>query len=499
MSFGSHPESLATALVWQATYNSDREALRGPGYSLTWSQLSRLIGRISGELFNLQDRSSYRVAIWSEDPLSSFLALLAAWHAGHSVVIINSRLPDSVILSQLQNTEITTLFCNKESCTQLPHVVVREMPQLLEAPLTPSLDPTVQPEENEACLLFTSGSTGTPKGVSLSWNSLLKSALQSNQVTQLNASSCWNLGLPLCHVAGLMTVVRCMVAGSTILITEKTGHNGFIEALQSASLTHTSVVPSMLAEVLSNHRELVPSLQRLTSVILGGERPAPALLQSAREHQIPVYLSYGMTETCSHITLAPPDAPFGSVGKVLSKSRVRINEERNGRIEIAGETLFRGYLSGEGSFSVRNEEWFETQDCGSLDEEGNLFVHGRIDDVIISGGEKIDPRIIEDIAARHSSIAEVVVTKTPHPKWGERPVLWLVQRETQSSSDSRYASSVSRRDEFLLFLKKNLSRLYYPDKIMFCHSLPRTSLGKINRQELLRAEEAYCIDSIQEE
>jgi o-succinylbenzoate---CoA ligase len=491
MSFESHPESLPTALVWQATHNPHRVALRGPGYSLTWSELSQLVAQMSSSFFNQREGNRHRVALWSEDPLGSLLVLLTSWYARRSVVIANPRLPESIIFKQLKSAEVQTLFCDKAFQVQLPYIRVREMPRLFRAPLHHPLEATVQPEENEACLLFTSGSTGDPKGVSLSYKALFKSALQSNEVTKLNESSCWNVGLPLCHIAGLMTVVRCMVAGSTIFLTKSTGQKGFIEALQSSSLTHTSVVPAMLAEVLNNHPDLIPLLQKLTALLLGGERPALSLLRVARKHEISVYLSYGMTETCSHVTLAPPDTSLGSAGRVLAHSRVRINKENN-RIEIAGDILFRGYLSGEGSFIPQDEEWFQTQDCGSFDESGDLYVYGRVDDVIISGGEKIDPRVIEDIAAGHPTIAEVAVTKIPHSKWGERPVLWLVQREG-------LASSSSLRDEFVLFLKKNLSKLYYPDKIIFRHSLPRTSLGKIDRQKLLLPEETSCVDPIQEE
>ena len=326
-----------------------------------------------------------------------------------------------------------------------------------------------------ATALLTSGSTGAPRAVVHTLANHLYSAIGSAANLPLECGDRWLVALPICHVAGLSILFRCLLAGATALIARSASFReddrGPDEAL--ALLPHAtrlSVVPAQLQRLIE-----LPADRRsaLRSVLVGGQAASPALLERAQAAGIPVLPTYGSTEMASQVATAAPgtELPPGASGRVLPHRRLR---SRDGRIEVGGPTLFAGYLAPDGIEPPPLEpgSWFATGDCGLLDD-GILTVTGRADGMFISGGQNIHPQEIEQVLGSHPAVAIAVVVPAPDPAFGSRPVAFI-----------QSPGAVPPEDELQALLAERLPRYKHPVRY---HPLPAdalTPLGKPDRTRL---------------
>ena len=327
-----------------------------------------------------------------------------------------------------------------------------------------------------ATALLTSGSTGAPRAVVHTLANHLYSAIGSAANLLLERGDRWLVALPICHVAGLSILFRCLLAGATALIARSASFReddrGPDEAL--ALLPHAtrlSVVPAQLQRLIE-----VPADRRsaLRSVLVGGQAASPALLERARAAGIPVLPTYGSTEMASQVATAAPgtEVPPGASGRVLPHRRLRI---RDGRIEVGGATLFAGYLAPDGIEPPPLEPggWFATGDCGRLDSDGVLTVTGRADGMFISGGENIHPQEIEEVLGSHPAVAIAVVVPAPDPAFGSRPVAFI-----------QSPGAVPPEDELQALLAERLPRYKHPVRYLPMPADALTPLGKPDRARL---------------
>lgn len=273
------------------------------------------------------------------------------------------------------------------------------------------LDPpagTVETDVGDAVtVVFTSGTSGTPKGVRLTGANWAAAAIASIEHLGHGADDTWLLALPLRHVAGLGIVIRSAYAGGRVRVMPGFDPAEFAAALHGVSVA--SVVPTMLRRVL----DADPGPYRgLRAVLVGGGPIPDGLLERAAEAGLPVLPTYGMTETCGQIATARPgDTPEH---KARPLPGVRIRTDDRGVIEVKGAMVSPGYL-GEPD---REGPWLTTSDLGTIDPDGSLRVMGRVDDVIITGGEKVAPAGVEAVIAALDGVDEAVVVGLPSEKWG---------------------------------------------------------------------------------
>ena len=246
--------------------------------------------------------------------------------------------------------------------------------------------------------LLTSGSTGKPKIAQLTRENLYYSALGAVEYFGLNESDRFLLSLPYFHVGGLAIIWRALLSGGTLVIPQS---KNLSREIIREKITRVSLVPQQLQD--GNF----PTLQ---TVLLGGQ----AMPNNLGKYDLPLYISYGMTEMGSVIAAAPWNREH--IFKILPYRKVRIND---GEIFVGGKTLFAGYLGSE-----KAREWFATKDLGQLTEKG-LQVLGRKDRLFISGGENIQPEEIEAAILSLPEINRVRVIPRKHKKYGERPVAYL--------------------------------------------------------------------------
>ena len=269
-------------------------------------------------------------------------------------------------------------------------------------------------------ILLSSGSTGPPKAIVHSMDSHITSAMGAAKRMPLRPGDRWLWSLPLYHISGLSILVRCAVAGATV-VGIPGGQKIESQLLEDRKVTHVSLVTTQLRRLLDD-KSFPPAA--LKNVLLGGSRIDPELVTSARQKGISVLTTYGLTETASQVTTSTNDSDPASSGQLLDGRELKISP--SGEILIRGTTLCLGYYEDGRIQSVVDEEgWFHTRDLGSMSKDKLLYVQGRFDNMFISGGENIFPENIERAIMSQLGVNEVVVVPKPDQEFGARPVAFV--------------------------------------------------------------------------
>ena len=333
-------------------------------------------------------------------------------------------------------------------------------------------DSAIDPESILA-VVPTSGSRGRPKAALLSRRAFLASARASAANLGWMEDDRWLLALPLAHVGGLSVLVRSLIARRCVVLAPPGPFDpsASVRTIDEHRVTLVSLVPAMLEAMLAVQPEWTPS-PALRAILLGGAAAHATLLARAAALDLPVLTTYGLTEACSQVTTQRR----GSVnrgdlgaGSPLEGVELRIME---GEIQLRGPMLFSGYLdAGEVQPGLDADGWLSTGDEGQLDEAGRLHVRGRLDRVIITGGENVDPVEVEVALASLTGIREAVVFGMDDPKWGRIVAAALVVEGPQK--------------EVAGGLRRDLDRILAPHKrprlVAFLGALPVTAAGKVDR------------------
>jgi o-succinylbenzoate---CoA ligase len=335
-------------------------------------------------------------------------------------------------------------------------------------------------------VLWTSGSSGVPRGVELTRENLLVSARASRKALELRPSDAWLASLSPAHVGGLALVVRAPVVGCRLVVRGEFRADSFNHLVDTSQITHASLVPTMLHMAL-DHRGDRPPPESLRCVLVGGARAPLALLERAQAVGFPVALTYGMTETSSQVSTAPPELVRrkpGTVGSPIPGVQIRIPRE-GGEILVRGAVVGLRYL-GSANPLADGEGWLRTGDLGRADEEGHIWITGRVSDRIISGGVNVEPAEVERVLTGHPDVADAVVVGIPDPLWGERVVAVLIPDPLAAGAEGweRLLREVD------LLVRKELTAGKRPRGYIRMESLPVGPTGKVDRGALaMRAAE----------
>lgn len=261
-------------------------------------------------------------------------------------------------------------------------------------------------DRSTALVVATSGSTGTPKGVELTSHALLASARASLKRINSPALSTWLCALPLSHVSGIQVLVRSLLSGTQPALFPRFSPEAALDAAHSGG-AFISLVPTQLRRLV----DLGADLSVFHTILLGGAPASSAVLDEARRLGARVTITYGMTETAGGCIYN---------GVPLDGFRVAIDPGDN-RVLLAGPGLFSGYrLDPTRTRASLTPAGFRTDDTGALDPAGRLTVHGRLDDLVISGGKKIAPTKVAELIEAHPLVREAVVVGLPDDYWGQR-------------------------------------------------------------------------------
>src|SRR5262245_33899977 len=302
-----------------------------------------------------------------------------------------------------------------------------------------------------AILLFTSGTTGPPKAAVLRHKHLVSYILGSVEFGSAAEDDAALVSVPPYHVAGMAAILSSVYAGRRIVQLPSFDAGSWIETARRERVTNAFVVPTMLARIVERlEAEARADLPQLRSLAYGGGKMPQAVIERAMAllPETGFTNAYGLTETSSTLSLLTPedhrdalssDDPslrrrLVSVGRPLPALEVEIRDAdgkplgpgERGEICVRGEQVSGEYL-GRGS-RVGADGFFPTRDGGYLDEAGYLFVDGRIDDVIVRGGENLSPGEIEEVLLTHAAVAECAVVGIPDTQWGEAVAAVVVLR-----------------------------------------------------------------------
>ncbi|TWE02765.1 2-succinylbenzoyl-CoA synthetase [Neobacillus bataviensis] len=485
-------ESMPNILIKRALLTPNRIAIYFQDQTLTFHDLYECSLKVSGRLQALGIRKGQFVGVLLKNHLDTVTILFALQLLGARAVILNNRLTAAELVFQLKDSRSTFLIL-EESFTQTEAVITEQIDQL--TTITKTKLTQINPEEpyiqeeislTDICtIMYTSGTTGNPKGVIQTygnhWWSSTGSALNLGTID----SDCWLCAVPLFHISGYSILMRSIIYGMPIVLHEHFDVEQTIKDIQLKKVTIMSVVGTMLTQIVEalEDRRLPASFRCM--LLGGGPAPLP-LLEACVKKDIPVFQSYGMTETSSQIvTLSPEDSlqKLGSAGKPLFPSQLRIELENGesaqagmpGEIVVKGPNVTPGYLNrSEATEEKIRDGWLYTGDIGYLDEQGFLYVKDRRSDLIISGGENIYPAELEAILLAHPDVMDAGVTGIEDKKWGQVPVAFIVKKKDTNLSG----------EELQRFCMERLAKYKLPKAFYFTEQLPRNAAKKLLRRKL---------------
>lgn len=264
-------------------------------------------------------------------------------------------------------------------------------------------------------LIRTSGSSGTPKLAVHTWANYYYSALGANATLPLQVTDRWLLSLPLYHVGGLGILCRVFLAGAALVIAPKSNLDTWIPQCR---VTHLSWVPTQLYRAIQAPSFLYEPFKSLKVLLMGGAPLSPQIAQKAQALGFPIYISYGLTEMTSLVTI---NAERNSSKNALPYREIKLDS--TGEVYVKGNTLFQGYFKeGFCTLPLDHEGWFATGDLGHFDTTGTLHIHGRKDNLFISGGENIQPEEVETALLTLDGISQALVIPMDDVEFGKRPI-----------------------------------------------------------------------------
>ncbi|HEX3758393.1 MAG TPA: AMP-binding protein [Kofleriaceae bacterium] len=315
-----------------------------------------------------------------------------------------------------------------------------------------------------AAVLFTSGSTGAARGVALSRRALVAAADASARHLGWHDDDCWLLALSLAHAGGLSIVIRCLAGRRPIALCEGDFDPAAVAALLERC-TLASLVPTQLAALLDDPAWRPPP--RLRAVLLGGAAASPALLERAAARGVPFLTTYGMTESLGQLATASPDragvpdAPLVPLPGVVFEAGTAAAPAP---IAVRGPMLATGYLDGAPIAPV-----FTTADLGYL-HDGALYIAGRSDDVIITGGENVHPSAVEAVLAATPGVRAACVFGVRDERWGQLVAAAVV---VEPAFDPATATAT-----WCAALPGHAR----PRRLAICPALPQLPSGKVDRR-----------------
>lgn len=471
-------------LTKQASLAPNNPAIeRASGEIITFSKLEILSKDVAQRLAHLGIRKGMHVGLFSGNEQQMIVTIHALSYLGAVIVMLNHRLTAHELTYQLKDAQVKTVLVSDSLARDFAKMNLPvNMYTFSHVTQTPLKDVPLQEELNldkPFTIMYTSGTTGHPKGVVHTYGNHWFSAISSALNLGLQKNDKWLCMLPIFHVSGFSICMRSVIYGMPLYLLESFSETEVHEAIIEKKVTIASVVTVMLERLLKtiDQRHYPDSFR---CMLLGGGACPVHLLEQAKGKNIPVFQSYGMTETSSQIvTLSPKDAlnKFGSSGKPLSAAQLKIvnrNEEGIGEIYVKGPMVTKGYFNNKRANEVVfHDGWLATGDLGYVDDEGFLYVVDRRNDLIISGGENIYPTEIEHTLRKLSGIKDVGVVGKKDATWGEVPVAFIVKDHP----------SLTEKD-IATYAQKHLASYKLPKSYIFVEQLPRNVSNKLMRHRL---------------
>ncbi|MFF3573350.1 class I adenylate-forming enzyme family protein [Nocardia jiangxiensis] len=426
------------------------------------------------------------------------VAMFAAARAGVPLVPVNYRLGAEQLQSLLANHPRAIGIADE---AQVPTLQAAGLTVLTpEQWLARTAQPvTASPDAEEtgapAVVIYTSGTTSAPKGVLLRHENLTSYVFGSVEFGSAEPTDAALISVPPYHIAAVANAITSLYSGRRTLVLERFTPAQWLQLAREEEITNALVVPTMLARIVeSDADKALPSLRALA---YGGAPMPTSVIEKALRMwpEVGFVNAYGLTETSSTVAVLGPEehraalagddpavrARLGSVGRAVPGIDLEIRDANDvvagpgvtGSIWVRGEQVSAEY-AGIGR-AVDDRGFFNTRDQGFLDEDGYLYIGGRVDDTIIRGAENIAPAEIEDVILRHPAVLDTAVVGVPDEEWGHRIEAAVVVR----------AGMQLDPEELRAYVRNVLRGSKTPERIVYWDELPRTETGKLVRRHVL--------------
>ena len=497
----------------QAEARPDAIAFHFEGRDTTFAAFDRHTNQVANALAAMGLRPGDRVSHLGKNSDLYFELLFGCFKAGIVMAPIGWRLAPREVLHVLKDSGAKALFVGPE----FPHqarlaaadlgrdiAVVGMEGGTPEWPAfqawrdtAPDADPQVAiPLESTAMQLYTSGTTGNPKGAMLTHHGLL--ALRGQEAVEWNTWSDADVSLvamPNAHIGGSGWGIMGLYNGAKGIVMREFDPVKVLDVMDEHRISKMFMVPAAMQIVVRHPRARQIDWSPLKYMLYGASPIPLALLQECMEvFGCGFVQMYGMTETCGTIVALPPEDhdPAGSprmrsCGKAMAGVELAILNEAGERVApgVVGEIATRsaanmsGYwnLPGATAATLSADNWLRTGDAGYMDADGYLYIHDRVKDMIVSGGENVYPAEVENAIFGCPGVAEVAVIGVPDAKWGES-VKAIVVRDRESGVTA---------EDVIAYARQRIAGFKTPKSVDFLEALPRNASGKVLRRELRAA------------
>jgi fatty-acyl-CoA synthase len=343
----------------------------------------------------------------------------------------------------------------------------------------------VPPAEKGRVVILTSGTTGTPKGANRSQPKSLLPAAGLLSKIPLRSEEPWMVAAPMFHSWGFAHFTLGMALGAQLVLRRRFDPEDTLSAIAQHQCTTLVVVPVMLSRILELPTETIARYDTRSLTVIGASGsalPGPLATEVMDRFGDVLYNLYGSTEVAWATIAQPADLraapgtagrpPFGTAVRLLDEDGREVPEGTTGRIFVGNELVFDGYTGGGNKAII--DGLMSTGDVGHFDDGGRLFIDGRDDEMIVSGGENVFPREVEDLLSHHDAVDEAAVVGVDDAKFGQRLKAFVVLGDGASVSE----------DDLKAYIKSNLASYKVPREIVFLDELPRNATGKVLKREL---------------
>jgi acyl-CoA synthetase (AMP-forming)/AMP-acid ligase II len=478
---------------------------------LTYLELDGRVNRLANALLALGAAPGDRLAVLAENTHKYIEVYLAAGKSGLVVTPLNFRLSDAEIAHIIEDSGANLLLAGdgqeeralelREELGGVAHWIALEgaperwlsYENLLRG--ASAADPQLPVDENAmAILMYTGGTTGLPKGVMLSHRNLLVSARACSDGLGLHDEDVECYVLPLFHIA-MWAALCTLVAGATLVIARRPDLEHVLGLIQEQRCTHVNLVPTLIGWMLSLPNLDDFDLSSLRLISYGGSPMAPEVLKLALKRFGGIFVQgYGMTEAApvvsflgqeDHVLEGPRARLLESAGRAAPGVEVRIVDADGapvapgevGEIAVRGDNVMLGYWKNEAlSAETLRGGWLHTGDMGALDGEGYLFLKDRKADMIVTGGENVFPKEVEDALYEHPAVQECAAVSAPDARWGERVQAVVALKPGQRIEEK----------ELVEHCRARLPGYKCPKAVEIWEQLPKTPIGKILRKDVKR-------------
>ena len=472
----------------------DLTAIINSDKSISYKDLFVQAKQIAFALSNNGIKKDNYIPLLIEDNFLFIKTVIALWFLGAIPVPLNTKLLDDEINSTLEDHDFKFLITDsrknfgvsfeslslsgKKIGVGISHKDTKS-PSFTKIDLSETnshivdgvdyLPPLI---DNEAVVIFTSGSTGRPKGVVHTFSTLINSTENGNEILNHKEKDRWLASLPFYHIGGFQIICRSLYYGCSIIIPESLQTKQLANVILNYKPTHLSLVSTQLERLI--HNKVKPD-ESLKVSLMGGGFVDDELIFKADELGWKPFRVYGSSETASMITAISTEdiaKKPQSVGKPFNAVEISISNESE--ILIKSNSLFKNYLDDEKETSSKLVNGlYHTGDLGFIDDDGYLFIEARRTDLIVTGGENVNPIEVEKALLQIPFIKDACVFPKQSKTWGQIVACALVV--TDSLID---AKSIKEK------LKLTLAGYKIPKEYYFVNELPRTSLGKLEREKI---------------